>query len=163
MKLKLNDLYKFSYNDEYRSNNMYSNHCFDGQLLVKAGSNGLILVDTYWGSGMESKTFTLERALDVGVLNFVCNLDDVEEVCEGERFYYEEEDFFNISSHHGYSKKFVIKKGAVRSKEVMLRRLKYNHKAIVGKIRSLENDLNMISGDMKKVLDGDLNVYIQDI
>jgi hypothetical protein len=96
MEIKLNDVYKFRYHEEVRNKKAFDPYwCFDGQLIVKENKNGLYLEDTYWSS--DSRKFTLEEALQDGILTFVCNLDDVIECREYNLQYYEDEDTFNLS------------------------------------------------------------------
>lgn len=47
MEIKLNDVYRFRYNEfELERSSRDLNWCFDGQLVVKKGNNGLYLEDT---------------------------------------------------------------------------------------------------------------------
>ena len=118
MELKLNDVYRFCYNKIWIEKIFMPDHCFDRQLIVRGDENGLYLRDTYWGSG-EGKSFTLEEALKKGILTFVCNLDDVEEIKEYDTQYYADGDIFDLSSQHHCYRKFYIKKGVSRLSEKM--------------------------------------------
>lgn len=121
--MRLNEVYRFSYSAEARAAMFEPHHCFDGQLIVRARDDGsLFLHDTFWG-GSGGRTFTLEEARAKGELTFVCNLDDVEKIKDYEAPYYAEGDVFNLTSHHGHSKRFVKRKGALRSRDAILAHL----------------------------------------
>mgnify|MGYP000300617530 CR=1 FL=1 len=121
--MKLNDVYRFSYSPEARETMFETYHCFDGQLIVRARDDGsLFLHDTFWG-GSGGRTFTPEEARAKGELTFVCNLDGVEEIKDYEAPYYAEGDVFNLTSHHGHSKRWVRRRGALRSRDAILTHL----------------------------------------
>lgn len=49
-KFKENDVFDFRYNEKELKKRFMSDHCFDGQLIVRKGrGEKLILRDTYWG------------------------------------------------------------------------------------------------------------------
>ena len=159
MELKLNDVYNFRYNECWREKIFDPSWCFDGQLIVRENENGLYLRDTYWGSG-EGKTFTLEEALDKGVLTFVCNLDDVEEIKEYNTQYYADEDIFDLSSQHLCYRKYCIKKGTKRSAEKMKAVL--NEKIAKSK-HEIEWETFQIKRNEEKLQElknGNLDIYI---
>lgn len=158
MELKLNDVYRFRYNDPSKNYNSY--HCFDGQLIVKQkASSNLYLEDTYWCSG-GNRTFTLEQALREGKLNFVCNLNEVEKINESELKYYADEDIFDLSYQHSCYKKYVKRKDAVRCPEKMER-------VLIRKIEELEHNIEWENArlieakeKLEKLRNGDINIYI---
>jgi len=119
MEIKLNDVYKFRYHEEVRNKKAFDSYwCFDGKLIVKENKDGLYLQDTYLNSG-DDRRFTLNEALKQGILTFICNLDDVEEIGEYNIQYYNDEDVFDLSTQKGCRKKYCIKKGTKRSAEKM--------------------------------------------
>ena len=123
MEIKIGDYYRFSYNEKYEKELFMPYHCFDGILFVKQKNDGsLYLVDTYWSSG--GRSFTLEQALEQGILTFICNINDVEPCVKSEKRYYNSDDFFNLSSQHGCYERYFKRKNAARSSELMEEELK---------------------------------------
>lgn len=159
--LKLNDYYIFKYNEFEVKRIFDPYHCFDGRLIVKENhKKELILVDTYWLSS-DNRTFTLERALNEGTLKFVCNLDEVEEIKQYDLIYYADEDLFNLSYQDGCYKRYAKRKGAVRSREKMLRIIKERISEAEYKLRSAQNSIEQLNKIFEEVKQGDLNkIYI---
>lgn len=159
--LKLNDYYNFRYNEAETKRIFEPYHCFDGKLIVKENyKKEFILVDTYWSSS-DNRTFTLERALNEGTLEFVCNLDDVEEIKQYDLIYYADEDLFNLSYQHGCYKRYAKRKGAVRSREKMLRIIKERISEAEYKLRSAQNSIEQLNKVFEEVKEGDINkIYI---
>lgn len=158
--LKENDVYKFRFNEHELKNRQYPNHCFDGTLIVKKHSdNRLILEDTYWGSG-ESKSFTLSKALELGSLTFLCNLDEMLDIKEWETLYYDDEDIVELNIHAGYRNRFLIKKGVQRSQAKMLQSIKQKIEDEHSKIRHAENSLKLHNEILLKIESGDTTVYL---
>jgi hypothetical protein len=166
VQFKENNVYLFRYNEAELKARFSPYHCFDGQLVVKVNSKGeKYFVDTYWASkydgfvssqGVESKT--IDEALSQGELTFVCNLNDVEEIKECERKYYDDEDIFDLSyQHHCYSY-FVKRKGAVRSQAKMLQSIKTKIEEAEYKKQSAERDIVKFNEILKKIEAGDTSV-----
>lgn len=164
MNIKLSDVYRFRYSEEFLKNKVFDFHwCFDGQLVVKENKNGLYLQDTYWGFDSfanDGRKFTLEEALEKGTLTFVCNLDDVEKCTVDSFCYYSDDDLFDLSYQSGCYKKYCIKKGAKKSAEKM--------KAVLtGKIENTEYDIKWATSNLERykeklqeVENGNLDIYI---
>jgi len=160
MELKLHDVYKFNYNDEWRKKIFDVNWCFDGQLIVKENCYGdLYLRDTYWTSG-EGKEFTLEQALERGVLTFICNLNDLESIEARDLNYYADEDIFDLSYQRKMNKDYYIRKGAKKSKDKMELVLNEKIKSIESNIESSIYNLEWTKEKLEKLKSGDMNIYI---
>jgi hypothetical protein len=162
MELKLNDVYKFRYNEDYIKNNSYPYHCFDGQLIVKQKSDGsLYLEDTYWSCG-DNKWFTLEKALKQGTLEFICNLEDVEKCDRDDYKYYNEDDIFDLSYQSGCYARYRKKKGAVRSAEVMRRTIKRGIEKAQSDIQWAERQIERGNEYLEKLKNGEteFNIYL---
>lgn len=114
------DVYRFAYNQEqYERARGDLRWCFDGQLVYRDG----LLCDTYWGlnwRGDNGRSFTVAKAQSQGILEFVCNLNDVEKIREDEYQLYADGDTFNLSHQHGCYKHYVKRRGARKDKERML-------------------------------------------
>lgn len=159
MKIKLNDVYKFRYNEfELERSSRDLNWCFDGQLVVKEDNEGLYLEDTYWTT--DSRRFTLEETLIKGTLEFVCNLDEVEECKEDPYNYYDDKDIFNLSYQHGCYKKIVVRKGANKSKEKMKEVLEYKIAEAERQLKSVQYDIDIHKNKLKELENGNLDIYI---
>jgi hypothetical protein len=160
MELKLNDIYKFQYNEKYCKQLFEPYHCFDGQLIVRQGNAGdLYLEDTYWSSG-GNKTFTLDQALVKGILEFICNIEEIEKIGESEMNYYANEDLFDLSKQHHCYNEYYKRKGAkkcpVKMERVLIRKIeKIEHNI------SWENSqLIRVKEDLGKLRNGDIDIYI---
>ena len=160
--LKVNDVYDFAYNEEYKSKHQgwEMDHCFDYQLVVRERYDGmLILEDTYWGSCSESHRFTLEEALRVGSLKFKCNLDEVTKCSQHDYKYYKEEDIFDLSTQHHCYPHYALRKGAQRNKDVMLnyvkRMIEEKKRELEYKIHSLNYDIKRLEEQQESILNGE--------
>jgi len=159
-KLKENDVYSFTYKSEVIEDMFMPYHCFDRQLVVKKGFAGVLgLYDTYWSSYSVSKVFTVEEALEKGKLKFKCNLDNVEEINKYELVYYDDKDIFDLSYQHKGYKRFVLKKGAKRSKEKMMAVIKSRIEEAVSQIKYLERDIESLKEKEQNLLNGE-RIYL---
>lgn len=159
MELKINDVYKFRYNEEYLEKLFEPYHCFDAQLIVKQGIHNLYLEDTYWSTG-NNKTFTLEQALEKGTLEFVCNLDEVEEIRSYDMRYYDDNDLFNLSRQHNCYGEYYKRKSAKKSAKKMEQVLIDEIKEIEHAIKSKEWDLKRANEKLEKLRLGDMDIYL---
>lgn len=123
------DVFRFAYNDAARERAKTSgwhsdlHWCFDGQLVCRDGR----LCDTYWGltwGGDGGRSFTPAKAEAEGTLTFVCNLQDVETIHEGEYPLYADGDAFDLSHQHGCYKFYAKKRGAKKDRALMLAALR---------------------------------------
>lgn len=159
--MKINDVFDFRYNEKELKERFMLNHCFDGQLIVRQGREGkLILHDTFWGiNNGESRQFEIEEAEKLGSLKFVTNLDDVEKIQEWEVNYYADEDVFNLSYQHGCYKFFVKKNGAKKSKDKMLSVIQRKIAEKRNELNSLASELEQLSVKRHRIENGDLSVF----
>lgn len=170
IELKENDVYRFEYNEEQykKHESWFLNHCFDGQLVVKKNRDGeLYLMDTYWGFADcgENHRFTLEKALQKGNLEFICNLDDVISCSKYDYKYYDKKDIFDLSYQHHCYEQYMRKKDAKRLKDVMLDyiyyKIKENKDELEYKMRSVSLENAKLEEICKKIDQGeDLNKII---
>jgi hypothetical protein len=162
MEIKPNDVFRFYYSRETLDESHSDlNWCFQGQLIALPESDGsIILGDTYWDfDGRGGRQFTIGEAKEKGVLTFYFNLDKVESVGEHERFYYKDEDIFDLSRQHSCHPsciKWFKRKGAERDRETILNMLRENRKRLLSKIDYLIRDLERNAVDEAKVESGDL-------
>lgn len=158
-KLKVNDVYSFTYRPEVAKDKFEPYHCFDGQLIVKQYDSGkFYLEDTYWTSN--NRTFTRTEALKQGFLKFKCNLDDVDEIIQCDVIYYEDKDIVNLSHQHGCYKRFVLKKGAKRSKKKMLFAAKKMISDHENKINYSSREIEQLKEKIKKIKSNNLDIYL---
>lgn len=129
------DVFGFAYHQsEYDKARGDLNWCFDGQLVYRNGR----LCDSYWGltrGGVDGRHFSWAEAQTVGILRFVCNLNDVEKIPEPDYELYADGDAFNLSHQHGCYKHFVKRKGAKKDRERMI-------DAVHRKVQDARNDLD---------------------
>lgn len=154
----------FSFYDKSRD----SNHCWDGQLVACKRENGdIYLADTYWASkydkfqrGGERKYYTPTEATNRGELKLICNLEDVEEIKEGDTYYYDESDIFNLSYQHNCYKFFVKKIGAVKSQNRMIEYAQYKLDEAIQKKASVEHSIKRLADIIDKIRNGDTTTTI---
>jgi hypothetical protein len=160
--LKIGDVFYFEYKPEIREENLYLDHCFDGQLVVHENSNKeLVLVDTYWGSSNNHR-FTLQEAEEKGTLTFRFNLSDVEDIGNDCEEYYDEKDIFDFSHQHHCYKRWVLRNGAKRSKEVMLKSINKKINDVRLDIDSAVRQIELLTERKVKIEAGDLKQFICD-
>ena len=153
------DVFNFSYKPEIREKMSYPDHCFDGQLVARKNSDGeIVLIDTYWGSS--DRHFTIGEAEEKGILTFRFNIGEVENTNEDVERYYKKEDWFNFSHQHGCYKRFVVRKGAKKDKEIMLNAIGEKLREKHEKIKSLSWDIQRLGEDKARIEAGDLTIYI---
>lgn len=157
--LKERDVFRFSYSDaaiaRMRSPNPY--WCFDGQLIVRNGR----LCDTYW-AGHKLSAGGDERVVrpEDGDLQFICNLDDVQEIHESECRYYDSADIINLSHQHGCYRFFAIRKGTPKSQRAMLDWLDKKAECLRGDITLSRRHLEQIAAQREEVAAGRTEVSI---
>ncbi|MGJ0846534.1 hypothetical protein ACR77J_07590 [Tissierella praeacuta] len=161
MELKLGDIYSFRYKYEYikdKAGDPY--HCLDGQLIVKKDINDkLYLQDTYWGGislddDYDSRVFTLESALKLGELEFICNIENIERIKEYEMDFYADEDAFNLSHQHRCYKAYYKKKDSQKCPKKMEEVLLYKIERAKSEIKSKEIDINRFRRELETVREG---------
>lgn len=124
LQLKVNDIFKVSYSEEYRKSHSGDlNHCFEGLARVAESHNGFILCDTFWGLWDGSgRTFSEDQiGKDINI-TFYCNLDEIEQIAHYEADFFDEKDVFCITRQHGCMescKSFFKRRGAERSRDKM--------------------------------------------
>lgn len=158
--IKENDVFSFRYFQEVIDNNKSRdlNHCFDGQLVAKIGKNGNIyLEDTYCSS--DNKQFHVEQALELGVLKFKFNLDEVEKIEEYMQKYYDDEDLFTFHRQKSSYKLFLKRKGAKRSQKRMEQELKDQISKAQSELRYYEQQIIRHKEDLIKVQNGEKEIY----
>lgn len=157
---KENDVFEFRYKPAEAQKLHSPYHCFDGTLVVKKSTdNNILLVDTYWGYG-ESRTFTPKTAIEKGILTFLCNLDEMEDIKEWETCYYDDADIVKMYIHAGYRSRFLIKKGTQRSQAKMLESIKQKIEDEYNNIKSAEYSLKRHKETLKKIEEGDTSVFL---
>lgn len=161
MKIKINDVFSFRYNEETRKEHFGDiYHCFDGILVAKQRDDGtLYLQDTYW-SGSDSRVIYIEDIDKKGTIEFLCNLDEMESIEDSEMVYFNDEDIVRLGIHKGYQTRILIKKGTPRSKEKMSQSIKdkilENQRGIEWNQRCIET----LNEKLEKLEQGDLSIYI---
>jgi hypothetical protein len=148
------DVYRFSYSEESRQRWRTDPHwCFDGQLVVRDGR----LCDTYWGFDAGDPRIVKPSE---GTLTYVCNLGEVRDIQEHETRWYDAADIFNLTHHHGYRKRFVVKKDAVPSFQRMLEEVAIREREVRERmesaVRSAASDLLQLGGLRAKLEAGDM-------
>jgi metal-sulfur cluster biosynthetic enzyme len=158
MEIKVNDVYRFRYNEETKKKMFDSSWSFDGQLIVKEKNESLYLEDTYWNSS--NVIFTLEEILEKGTLTFVCNLDEVKEIREYDIQYYDDKDIFDLSYQHHCYIKYYIKNDTKRSIEKM--RTILNEKIAKSKFEIAWETTQIKRNEekLKELENGNLDIYI---
>lgn len=159
------DVFRFSYSEAERKRRFEPYHCFDGQLVAFQRTSGMFLVDTFWLHGLQdrhdSKCFTPTDAVKLGEITYVCNLNEVYNASENETNYFDDADVFNLSYQHGCYKNFVIRTGAVRSPEKMLRVIQERIESAQSDKSYAERSIERLSGFVEKINAGDISeIYL---
>jgi hypothetical protein len=169
MEIKLNDVYKFRYNNNVSKSMFDPYHCFDGQLVVRKNyDGGLCLEDTYWSyignvewqGDSSNRRFTLESALEQGTLTFICNMDDVEKCSQGDLDYYANEDLFDLSYQHDCYPRYFKRKRAEKSSIKMQKVLEEKIAKTKREIECNQSELKRAEEKLAKLQSGDMNIYI---
>lgn len=161
IKIKENDVFEFRYNSEQMKKLFEPYHCFDGILIVRKGrGESLVLQDTYW-SGYESRSFSYTEAIEKGTLQYLGNLDDFEEKKGDIKCYYDDNDIMVLGMHKGYRRKYYLKKGAVKSKEVMKSHLDKKITEKESQLRNQQAEINTLKSYKEQIEAGNLDkIYL---
>lgn len=146
--LKVGDIYRFRYNEEFLKDKFEPYHCFDGLMTVKESDKGLVLIDGYWSSG--NRWFTIKDALEQGDLTFICNLDEVETISEYDSKYFNEKDIYIVPFHSGYRTVIYKRKGAEKCRETILKVLEAKVSYAKSSVESAERSLEWAERDLEK-------------
>lgn len=115
---KEGDFYRWSFKEEYTKGKSY-----EGLYWCKsqiAYFDGKYLKDTYWSTGSSNYEIDL---LKVNLV-FIGNIFDYEKISEYEKQYYDPKDILDVSHpNNRISNSLFVRKGASRSKEVILVKL----------------------------------------
>lgn len=163
LRFKVNDIFSFRFNESELKKRSYPWHCFDGQLIVRKSHEGnLYFADTYWsfGSCGDSKRFTIDELLKIGDITFVCSLDEVEEIKQGDLLYYAEDDVYNLSYQNGCYKRYAKKRGAVRSQAKMIESATEKLEDAIYRKAKAERDIEEYKKTISKIEAGDTTLYI---
>jgi len=141
--LREKNVYKFYPNESYRNGRFEWKHCFDAQLIAYKGLDRWYFFDTYFGlrKSSGSELFTLYDIRKFGKIKFICNLNDIIEIEEHEKKYYNSKDIFDLSHQHGSYKFYAIKKGIKKNRKAMIEYCKYN---IDEEYHNIENAISNI-------------------
>lgn len=132
---KINDVLKV----DWLNPPFIPNHCFDGYLIY----NGKFFKDTYWGfDDTQSKGFIFEEVKEKFKWYYYFNFDEVEKFNKYDKQFYNERDIYFIGEQHGCRPHYYLRRGAQKSKEVMV-------KYCENKIRELEEDINFKQNSIK--------------
>lgn len=116
---KKGDFYRWSFKEEYTKGKSY-----EGLYWCKsqiAYFNGDYLYDTYWSSNNSNYEIDLNKV----DLVFMGNIFDYEKISEYEKQYYDPNDILDISHlNNRLGDNLFVRRGASRSKDMMLYKLK---------------------------------------
>ena len=145
LEIKNGDVYRFHWHPDpepVQGRDRY--WCFDGQLVAVDG----LLVDTFWRFGVRdthSRTFTVEEACKAGELTYVCNVNDLEPAPHSAERWYDKADLFDLSHQHRCYGKLMLRKGAKKNKEAMLRALSADRKEAEDDLRAAVHKIEWVA------------------
>lgn len=116
---KEGDYYRWSFKEEYSKGKSYESlyWCRSGIAYF----DGNLLCDTYWSTNISNYKIDLDKV----DLVFMGNIHDYEKISIHEKQYYDPKDILDVShSDNRISNSLFVRKGASKSKEVMLSKLK---------------------------------------
>lgn len=143
-----------------------SNHCFEGTLIAKEYKSVLRLYDTFWSpfGGNGGKDFSIEDAYELFNITFYRNLNDYDltKPVKKPQSSYLEHDFIFLHNQHACAescKYFYLRKGAKKSKVIMLHALNKRLDEAYREIESAKWRVEYTNGDIQRVHNGE-EVYI---
>lgn len=135
------DIYRWSWNEhEYEQRKNLANlYWCESRIGVV---NGEYLVDTFWSGGSQSRHFHKDTVISKLNVEFIGNKGDFSPCRKEDRAMYDDKDFLDLS-HANNSGEYYLKKGAVKSKEKMIKVVKRNALYLKRKIESAQRDLEI--------------------
>lgn len=97
--------------------------------------------------------------MKTGTIEFICNLDEVDEITEYEVKYYSPDDVTRITRQHGCTSScvyYMLRKGAMKNTDVMANGIREKIKENNRNIKSMKSSNKRLARDLKKVLDGQI-------
>ena len=122
-KMKDQDVYIWSYKS---TEGMFEPYHCKSRIGIFSESNNA-LRDTFWGNlGNNGKWFSLEECKDLIDLKYLGNLNDYTPARETDQAMYDDKDFLNLNHSNRSKGNCYVRKGAVKSKEKMVKIIKRN-------------------------------------
>lgn len=157
------DVFRFQYSQP--SEGMYDSHthCFEGILIACESSAGIVLRDTYWYmDGRDGREFSIAEAESRGVMEYIGNMADLEQIPEWRVNYYADADVVRLSSQHACHPnciKYYRKKGVAVSQTKMIEVCENKLQEAKRNADSAIRDVQRLSEIKGRIFSGDLNVY----
>lgn len=152
-KIVKSGLYKHKPDKRYRSSLYWDNlyHCFNWTFKVKHNESKDIwyMVDTYFNDKYIELT---DENFDE--FDFLFDFNEVDKHSGHNIWEYDEDDYWHVAVDSGgmyCGGKYFVKKGAIKSKEKVLKRIE-------GEIRSLERQIERKKADYQRVQNDEVNI-----
>ena len=159
--MKVNDIYKWRYTDEYLKGKFAPYHCKERLAIVgKLKTGDFYLSDLYWASDRfgfypDDKNIVIE---------YYCNMDELKKCPESNPFnYYNVKDIYTITSQHGCCNSCVhhyIKKDTKKDKDVIKNAILRSVNEKKHKIEYIESDIRRLERYLIEIDDCYETVYI---
>ena len=128
-------------------------HCCARKAIVR----GKYLVDTFWSSPSDGRSWTQEQALERLHLEYKGNFDELEHVQDYLAQYYEPADLVNLNHPNSSRDNLHLRKAAKRSKEKMLAAANYKIERSISEISMAEDRIKRLEAEKIKINDGKLD------
>lgn len=145
------DIYFWQFKQVADPSTYGSYHCTSQKAVARNG----VLYDTFWSSSDNPVPIKLVK------LQFKGNKADLEKISSGLVNYYRPSDVVDMRHSNSSRAEVYIKRGAKKSKKLMLNEANYELKQLMNKILSANYDIGLINDAIKKIKAGELdNVHI---
>ena len=160
--IKENDVYKWTYTDEYlKGKNREPYWCAERLAVVIKNKNGLFMADTFWGIGNTSgKIFTKEDIGENIIIELLGNLEDYE-LAEYDYDKYKEEDILRITRQHACSLGCIYyykRKGSVYSEKVIKENIRKKIIENKRKVEYLNRENQYMVRQLREYKDGNIKL-----
>jgi hypothetical protein len=157
--IKDGDIFNWRYTDEKKHSEDYAYWCCSRIMVARDGW----VRDTYWSDNDGHRGhFPYEEAVKKCTLKFLGNFNDLEKINRHEKIYYDEKDIVDIT-HSNAGEQCYKRKGATKSREVMISRAKDALERWEWRVKSDQQDLERAKSELEAASgDGNLEkIYLR--
>lgn len=166
MKVKLNDIYRWSYTAKtleklnHGQNNGTTYWAVSRFCICKQRTNGEFYLEDTFGS-YENRIFEIDQIDDKIELEYLGNFDDLIQIDEHNTIYYDDSDIVDITHGNSFRKEIYLKKDAKKSLNKVIRIMTSNIETLTRKIESAKYSLDKWKNDLAKLTEENLdNIYL---
>ena len=145
------DVFKWRFKDHegyLKRNPSTAYWCMDNQCVYREGKG---LIDTYW-TGLDGNSYPDYVKYvneESAILEFVCNLNEVEFIWEGDKDEYD--NVYNLSHHKGMRKVYAVDRGVGKSKNAILAKKEQELADVNAEIEYLQRKVLCITREVNEL------------